>query len=166
MRLETKRLLLRTLQNTDLIALATLWSDIEVTRFMGGPRDYQTIFKILQEDLNKNPASQFDLWPVVEKATGEVVGHCGILGKEVDDREEFELVYVFAKSIWRKGYATEIASSLKEYAFEQLGLNRIIALIDPLNPASSHVAQKVGFQYEKDTIRPEGNVMQVFSLHG
>ena len=166
MHLETERLLLRSLQSTDIITLADLWSDFEVTRFMGGPRDYQTTLKILQEDLDQNPASIFDLWPVVEKITGQLVGHCGILDKEVDNREEFELVYVFAKSVWRKGYATEIASSLKEYACEPLGLNRMIALIDPMNPASSNVARKIGFQYEKDTIRPEGKVMQVFSFNG
>ncbi len=165
MQLETDRLLLRPLQSTDMIALSTLWSDVEVTRFMGGPRDYQTILTILQEDLNQNLDLKYDLWPVIEIATGKVVGHCGILDKEVDEREEFELVYVFAKSAWGKGYATEIASSLKDYAFEHLGLKRIITLIDPMNPASSNVARKVGLQYEIDTLRPEGKVMQLFSLN-
>ena len=56
MQLETERLLLRSLQSTDILTLAALWSDSEVTRFMGGPRDYQSILKTLQEDLDQNPA--------------------------------------------------------------------------------------------------------------
>ena len=165
MRLETQRLLLRPLQSTDIIALATLWSDSEVTRFMGGPRDYQSILKTLQEELDQNLVLLFDLWPVVEKTTGTVIGHCGIIDKEVDGREEFDLTYVFTKSSWGKGYATEIASRLKDYAFEHLKLKRIIALIDPLNTASANVARKVGLQYEKDTIRPGDKKMQVFGLN-
>jgi len=164
MRLETERLLLRPPETADFVTLANLWSDAEVTQFMGGPRDYQSVLKSLQEDYEQNPPPEWNLWPVVEKATGNVIGHCGILDKEVEGRVEFEMVYVFTPSAWNKGYATEIASGLKDYAFEQLGLKRLIALISPLNTASSNVARKIGFHHEKDTVRPDGHRMQVYSL--
>jgi RimJ/RimL family protein N-acetyltransferase len=162
---ETGRLLLRPIQDTDVTVLATLWTDPEVTRFMGGPRDYQEIHEILLGDVHAEPKPELDLWPVVEKATHRVIGHCGILDKDVDCKNEFELTYVLKKSVGGEGYATEIAICIKDYAFRHLGLNRIIALIDPMNPASARVATKVGMQYEKDTIRQTGKTMQIFALN-
>jgi len=164
MRLETERLLLRPIQAADVVALVTLWTDPEVTRFMGGPRDYQEIYKGLLEDVQVKLQPKFDLWPVIEKATRRVIGHCGILDKDVDGKTEFELTYVLTKSVWGRGYATEIATSIKDYAFKHLDLKRIIALIDPMNPVSARVATKVGLRYEKDTVRPNGKIIRVFTL--
>lgn len=163
--LETERLLLRPIQYTDVNVLASLWTDPEVTRFMGGPRDFQEIHKVLLEDVQAEIRPKFDLWPVVEKETHRVIGHCSILEKEVDGKNEFELIYMLEKSVWEKGYATEIAVCIKNHAFKQLGLNRIIALIDPMNPASARVATKVGMRYEKDVVRPTGKTMQIFVLN-
>lgn len=164
MKLETERLFLRPIQVADVAALATLWTDPEVTRFMGGPRNYQELYKELSEDTRIKPCPKFGLWPVIEKATRQVVGHCGIIDKEVDGVTEFELVYVLTKSTWGKGYATEIATAIKDHAFKHFDLKRIIALIDPMNPTSARVATKVGLRYEKDTVRPNGKIMQVFTL--
>ncbi|MHA2404466.1 MAG: GNAT family N-acetyltransferase, partial [Candidatus Kariarchaeaceae archaeon] len=47
--------------------------------------------------------------------------------------------------------------------FNQLGLKRIIALIDPTNTASQHVATKVGLKYEKETVRTNGKIMRIFT---
>lgn len=161
MLIETQRLLLRPLVLADVEALVQIWTDPDVTRYMGGPRDPVKVRASLAEDAQANPPPQFDLQPVIAKVTGRIVGHCGITEKTVDDRAEHELVYVLAKSAWGKGYATEIAHAIKNYAFEQMNLKRIIALIDPENVASRRVAEKVGLRYEKETIRPGGKRMHV-----
>ncbi len=160
--IETERLLLRPLQLTDVEALARLWADPAVTRYMGGPRDFARTRASLEADASAAPA-EFDLWPVVEKATGQLVGHCGLLDKEVDGETEIELIYVFARPAWGKGYATEMAAALKDYAFAQLGLKRIIALIDPENGASERVAGKLNLVYERDTLRPNGKTLRLYA---
>ncbi len=163
MQIETQRLLLRSLQADDASPLATLWTDPDVTQFMGGPRDFEAVREILLADTQVVPLPEFDLWPVIEKATGQIIGHCGLLDREVDGVTEIELVYVFAKSAWGQGYATEMAAAVTAYAFDQLGLERIISLIDPDNTASESVAEKVGLHYEKDTVRPGGKIMRVYA---
>lgn len=95
--IETERLLIQVLLTEDAERLARLWTDPDVTRYMGGSRDYTKVLQILEEDTRAEDPPDFDLWPVVEKDTGQVVGHCGILDKEVDGREEHELVYVFLR---------------------------------------------------------------------
>jgi ribosomal-protein-alanine N-acetyltransferase len=165
MKIETDRLIIKSNQEVDLEPLAALWADPEVTHYMGGPRNYEEILRILREDAKLNPQPTYDLWPIIEKETGQIVGAGGILDKDIDDKKEYEVVYVLARSAWGKGFATEVASSLKDYAFDELGLKRITALIDRDNLKSERVATKIGLRYEKDTIRPNGKTMRLFALN-
>ena len=165
MKIETDRLLIRSIQETDPASLADLWIDPDVTHYMGGPRNYEEILQYLIEDAKAISQPKIDLWPIVEKATGKIIGQGGILSKGIEGKNEFEIIYVIAKSAWGKGYATEATTSIKDYAFRQLGLPRIIALIDPKNTKSERVAIKIGLQYEKDTVRPNGKTMKVLALN-
>jgi len=165
MKIETDRSIIRWIQKADLEPLAALWADPEVTYYMGGRRNYEEVLKELGEDAQLNPQPAFDLWPVIEKETGQIIGHCGILEKNIEGRNQYEIVYVLAKSAWGKGFATEVANSLKDYAFDQLGLKRITALIDPDNLKSEVVATKIGLRYEKNTVRPNGKNMRLFALN-
>jgi ribosomal-protein-alanine N-acetyltransferase len=164
MQIETERLLIRSLEVADASPLAAIWSDPDVTRHMGGPRDFADIRLGLEEEAQAGAQAEIALWPVVEKASERVIGHCGFLEKDVDGQCETELIYVLALDSWGKGYATEATSALRDYAFEQLGLRRIIALIDPENSASARVAEKIGMECERDTRRPSGKVMRVYSI--
>jgi ribosomal-protein-alanine N-acetyltransferase len=165
MNIETERLLIKSLELVDVEALTMLWTDPEVTRFMGGPRDYEKLKQdIMQEALSGNQTIQDDLWPTVEKKSNRVIGHCGLLKKEVDGAAEVELIYVLAKESWGQGYAVEAASALRDYAFNELGLKRLIALIDPENGNSAKVAIKIGMIKEKETIRPNAKLMQVYKI--
>jgi RimJ/RimL family protein N-acetyltransferase len=131
---------------------------------MGGPRNFETLLRDFKEEAKEEEPCPFDLWPVIEIATNEVIGHCGLLEKEVEGQPEIELVYVFRSSAWGKEYATEAALALRDHAFDTLGLKRIIALIDPGNQSSGRVAQKVGMKLEKETVRANDKLMQVYSM--
>lgn len=165
MKIETDRLIIRSIREADLEPLAALWADPEVTYYMGGRRNYEEVLKTLREDAQLNPQPAFDLWPVIEKETSQIIGHCGILEKDIEGKSQYEIVYVLAKSAWGKGFATEVANSLKDYVFNQLGLKRITALIDPDNLESEIVATKIGLRYERDTVRPSGKNMRLFALN-
>lgn len=158
--IETDRLLLRPMQPGDVEALALLWTDAEVTRYLGGPREFRTLREIFAARAGLSTA--YDLWPVVEKASGQLVGQCGLVDKEVEGEAVVELVYVFARAAWGKGYATEAAAAVRDYALRRLALPRIVALIHPENGASERVAGKLGMRYEKDTKRPDGKTLRLY----
>jgi ribosomal-protein-alanine N-acetyltransferase len=162
MKIETERLIIRSLQQADVPALAELWSDADVTRYLGGPREFEEVSKNLMEDV-RSMQPTFDLWPVAEKETGRIIGHFGILDKDIEGRTEYEIVYVLAKPEWGKGYATEAAAAIKEYAFQELGLKRVIALIEPGNIQSEKVAHRIGLEYERDVLRPGSRTMKLFA---
>jgi len=109
-------------------------------------------------------AYEYDLWPVVEKNSSEVIGHCGLLDKEVDGKQEIELNYILSKNVWGKGYATEIASAIMKYAFDEKNLKRLIALIKPENRKSESIAKKIGMSFEKEVIRPDGAKRKVYVI--
>ncbi|MGB7537385.1 MAG: GNAT family N-acetyltransferase [Anaerolineales bacterium] len=163
--LRTRRLILTRLQNAHVPALVALWADPEVTRFMGGPRERGFLVSDLEKTALAPFAEKYDLWALVEIDSGMVIGHCGLMEKEVEGTSDIELIYVLAAAAWGKGYATEIAAALKEYAFHILGLKRLISLIEPGNRRSERVAVKSGMRLERETVRPGGFVRLLYSIN-
>lgn len=129
---------------------------------MGGPRVFEQVCASLRDEL-QSPPSRLDLWTVTERQSGAVVGHCGLLPKAVEGRDEGELNYVIAAAYWGRGYATEAACAIKYYALNSLGIARLVALIHPENTASERVALKLGMRFETETIRPNGKKLKVYA---
>ena len=153
---ETDRLIVRPLEAGDVEALARLWSDAAATAYMGGPRRFDEVCRSLQADLALPEPPAFDLWPTIEKASGRLVGHCGLLDKEIEGRPEVELAYVIAPPAWGRGFATEAGRAIRDHATAALQCRRLIALIHPENAASERVAVKLGFRCEGTVDRPQG----------
>jgi len=162
--LETERLLLRVQQAADVPALIDLWLNPQVTRYLGGPRDKAHLQSDFDSVTRRPFAERYDLWPLVEKETGRLVGHCGLLQKDVAGSSEIELIYILDPAVWGRGYATEIGQALIKYAFDRLGIKRLIALIEPDNQASERVAAKLGLLFEKEVVRPGGALRRVYVL--
>ena len=164
MNLETKRLLLRNIQASDQAFIVDLWTNADITRYLGGPRDKAQMLKDIAENLDDPFIEEYGLWPVIEKETNHPVGHCGLLMKAVEGKTEIEVVYVIDRSHWGKGYATEISKKLIEYAFNTKCLHRIIALIKPGNKGSESVATKAGMHLEKEVIRQNDSKMFLYVI--
>ena len=153
MMLETKRLLLRNITPADAEFLIDLWTDPDVTKYMGGPRNRKNMISDIKENIRNPYAEEFDLWILTDKATQHPVGHCGLLKKDVDGVAEVEVIYVIGKEFQGNGYATEIVNALISYAFYEKKCDNVIALIKPANTASQRVAINSGFELEKKIIR-------------
>lgn len=150
--LKTKRLLLRQLESHDLTALFDLYRDPEVRRYF--PEGTLTLEETRQElewHQNGHPQHpELGLWATIHKETGRFIGRCGLLPWEIDGQGEVEIAYLIDKSYWGQGLGTEAALGIRDYAFEQLGLRRLICLIEEENQASIRVAQKIGMAFEKE----------------
>ena len=82
---------------------------------------------------------------------------------EIDGTAEVELGYDFRSDYWGRGLATEAASAVRDFAFTQLGLSRLISLIRPENVASRRVSEKVGMVKEKEILRA-GHTYCVYAM--
>jgi RimJ/RimL family protein N-acetyltransferase len=87
---------------------------------------------------------------VESKSTGEFLGNCGPVRRLVDGVSEVEVGWHVKRSHWRRGIATEAARECCRYAFEDLGMTRLISLIRPENVPSRGVAEKLGMTVEKE----------------
>lgn len=160
---QTPRLVIGRLRLEHIEPLCGIWCDPAVTKFMGGPRDWAKVREALTEELKGTPET-YTLWPVVEKATGEVVGDCGLLEKEQDGRKEIELVYVIGSAHQQRGYGFEAAAAIRDYAFTRLNLDRLVALIEPSNEPSRGLAEKLGFAAGPTVTRPSGDQRVLYVL--
>jgi ribosomal-protein-alanine N-acetyltransferase len=86
----------------------------------------------------------FAPWALIDKVTGKLAGWCGF--KYLEDTGEVEIAYGLAKEYWGKGLASEAASAAMEHGFEQLHLDRIVAVVWPENIASIRVLEKLGMR--------------------
>jgi RimJ/RimL family protein N-acetyltransferase len=164
MHIETERLCLRPMRAEDIPALVALWMDPDVTRYLGGPRERVFLEQTFAEDLANPAPPVYDLWPVIERSSGQLVGHCGLLDKEVEGQTEIDLTYIFAPSAWGRGYASEITRALVHHAASVLQLPRLIALIEPDNTGSQRVALKLGMSHDRDLIRPGNRRVRLYRL--
>src|SRR5215470_12786634 len=92
----------------------------------------------------------FAMWAVDVKDDG-FAGQCGLYPAD-GDGPEVELAYHFNESSWNKGFATEAANAVLDYAFGPVGLTRVIAFVMPENAASCRVAEKIGMRLEAEGI--------------
>jgi [ribosomal protein S5]-alanine N-acetyltransferase len=152
--LTTERLFLRHFHMRDAEPMARVFGDPEVMRFSEGVRTKEWIQNWLRTCLEHYyPACGFGPYAVVERNNQEVIGYCGLFFfPELGGQAEVEIGYRLARSAWGKGYATEAARAVRDYAFNTLALERLIAMIDPSNLASIRVAEKIGMHYEKDIL--------------
>jgi RimJ/RimL family protein N-acetyltransferase len=82
-------------------------------------------------------------WGVWERETGALVGDCSIHYDTTFG--DWELSYGFRRDRWGRGYASEAAHAAVRHGFEKMRLVRIVADVDPANPASMRVLEKCGF---------------------
>jgi RimJ/RimL family protein N-acetyltransferase len=101
----------------------------------------------------------YGVWAVEDAATGELIGRAGLLHPE--GWPDAELNWIIKPSMRGRGLATEAARAALDFAFDQLGFDRVISLIRPENPASGQVAVKLGGSLD-ETIDFMNSPMHVF----
>lgn len=149
--LETERLALRRLLPEDLDALYALYRDPEIRHyFPEGVLSLEATQEELEYFLNGHPKyPELGLWATIRKGTGAFIGRCGLLPWTLEGRYEVEVAFLLDKAYWGRGLATEAAGAIAAYAFETLGLERLVCLIDEENIASQRVAERIGMSFER-----------------
>ena len=150
--LETPRLVLREMSLADLDFVATMLVDPEVMRYYPKCYSRQEAEVWVERQMNRYARHGHGLWLVLEKASGQPVGQVGLLFQYFQGVDEKEGACLIHRPFWRRGFATEAASACRDYAFDVLGRQRVIALIRPENVPSQGVARKLGMTPEPDRI--------------
>lgn len=162
--IETERLIIRPFTFDDLDAYhRQVYSDADVTRYLPGgrPRSRQETEDVIAYFIDHEQRYGYSISAVLDKSTGELIGHCGL---HRFDNGDVEIGYSFARACWGQGYASEAARAMLRYSFETLALGEIIALAMPANLASQRVMQKIGMQPEGTTGLYYGAELVIYRL--
>jgi RimJ/RimL family protein N-acetyltransferase len=149
-RIETARLSLRPFTHADLDDLFAVFGDPEVMRYISGgkPRSREDTETGLLRTIEGWKTRGFGFWAVTHKGMERVIGYCGLV--PLEDTSEIEVAYGFAKSEWGHGYASEAAQASLRFGFEELKLERIVAVVYQENISSKRVLEKLGMTYTKN----------------
>ena len=155
--LETERLILRAFRTDDLNAIAAIWGDEEVTRFIGGQTlGREETWRRTLAACGQWPYTGVGYWIVELKASGAVIGQLGFAdfkrAMEPSIEGEPELGYVFATSVHGRGIAFEGCAAALDWADANLNAESYPAIISPENVASIRLAERLGFSRVPDGI--------------
>ena len=142
--IETQRLQLREMTPADRPALCRILQDSEVMYAYNGPFSDEEVDEWLERQLARYRQWGYGLWAVVLKATGEMIGQCGLTLQQWNGREMLEVGYLFQHSHWHQGYATEAARACTDYAFGTLNSPLVCSIIRDNNLPSQQVALRNG----------------------
>lgn len=150
MLLETERLILRPIEETDVPSLFPLINDVDVARnLMRVPHpypeeEYAPWIRSAREAMERR--EQYPL-AIVLKETGLPIGACDI--EDISwEHLRAEVSYWLGQPYWRKGYMTQAVQRMAQFAFEELGLHRLHAYCFTWNAGSIGVLEKTGFKRE------------------
>ena len=147
--LETERLTLRRMAISDTEDMFSYASRSDVTEFLlwkpHPTRSYTMDY--LRYIGTRYALGDFYDWAVVDKESGRMIGTCGFTRFDLPHNGA-EIGYVLNPEFHGRGYATEAASRVMRYGFEELGLHRIEAKFMEGNDASRRVMEKLGMQFE------------------
>ncbi len=148
----TERLAIRDLVDEDWRSVHAYASDPEVVRYMPfGPNTEQDsrdfVARAIAEQ-SVDPRANYAL-ALTLRETGVFIGGASVGGEAGFAGGDAGLGYCLERSAWGKGYATEAALALIEFAFERLGAHRVHAGCDTRNTASARVLEKVGMRSDR-----------------
>ena len=150
MRLETPRLVLREYTEDDCTAVLAYQSDPRYLRYYPWeertPEDALRFVRTFVDWQSESPRRRFQL-AVVLRRGGTLIGSCGVRRKPDDDGEA-DIGFELSPEHWGRGYATEAAMAMADFAFRELGLRRLSSWCIAENAASARVLEKLGMSLE------------------
>ena len=159
-RIETKRLILRAFcEETDFEAYAAFYAS-ERTRYYGGPLDRQAAWRAAAAMRGHWVIRGYGNWAIEEKMTGDFCGMVGLWYPEGWPEAEVGWSVIEEKS--GNGYATEAAKCARDYAYNELGWDRLVSCIDPDNAPSIRLAERLGATLDYETKHPTRGMFLVY----
>jgi RimJ/RimL family protein N-acetyltransferase len=148
----TERLTLREMDASDTPALARILTDPLAMVAYEGAFTADEVDEWLARQRERYATDGFGLWAVELRATGEMVGQCGLTTQVIDGQPMIEVGYLFARQWWHQGFAMEAAQACRDWAFEHLPVDVVCSKIRDTNLASMNVAIRNGMTVRHRTV--------------
>jgi len=147
--LETDQLTLNEPQLSDFDNLFKLQTDEQVMKYIGdGIRNRQEVIDFMEKSIQHFQKHGFGFCTVFEKESKEFVGQAGLFYLVYDDTQpDIEVGYRLARKFWGKGYATVLTKALIAWGFQNISVQKLVAVTHLDNTPSSRVLEKSGIVF-------------------
>ncbi|MEZ4936430.1 MAG: GNAT family N-acetyltransferase [Crocinitomicaceae bacterium] len=164
---ESERLRYRRLSMDDLDDWKVFFDDNEREHFLAldatlSPEEKAKEWIELQ--LERYAQGDFGHLAILEKSSGNLVGVSGLLVRNKESNLDYEVAYSILPNYWGKGYATEAAKNMKQFAMNHQLHHRVVSWIHPENSFSQNVAQKNGMKFNGEEFEFRGILVQVWEI--
>jgi RimJ/RimL family protein N-acetyltransferase len=151
--LETERLVLRKVTENDAALQHRALNTPAVMAHLGGVKELHEIEAKHAKTMALHARDGFGFMMMIEKASGELVGHAGI--KRVDNEHapnigDHEIGWLLREDRWRRGYAYEAMRAVIDWAFGPIGAPHVVALTSEANIGSWRLMEKLGMVRRED----------------
>lgn len=141
---ETERLILRKMTSDDFNEISEIMRSLSVQKVW----EHYFTDKDIKDWINKNlelyAKHNLGYFIAVEKESGNVIGQIALMPDIINGRTYYEIGYILNEEFMKKGFASEGAKFMAEYAFQKLKLKEVIFEIRPENVLSVAIAIKLG----------------------
>jgi len=150
--LETERLVLREIRDSDSSEMFKILTDRAITRLTAIPEGQRRALNRLQQrtlpEHLKHHRRERLLWAITLRGEDRFIGRCGY-EEWLRRARVTEIGYWLSRSHWGQGIMTEAIAAILRYGFDVIGLQEVSAWVMDDNPASVRVLEKNGFVYDR-----------------
>jgi len=149
--IETNRLILRTWEDYDLHAMLKINQDPKVMEYFPSLQDLEMTKNFIDKVNAHFENHGYSLYATVRKDTNEFIGFIGLLIADFESHftPATEIGWRLSSTHWGKGFATEGAKAVLDYAFKELKIPEIVSFTAAGNAKSIRVMQKIGLQHNE-----------------
>lgn len=162
--IETERLLLREFTHEDFPALFEIFSDPETMRHYPKPFDENRTKDWIEWNLQNYKKYGFGLWAVVLKETDNFIGDCGLTLQTIDGDLLPEIGYHIHKEYWRRGFGSEAARAVRDWAFEHTEYDCLYSYMKYTNIASYFTAIANGMKKIKEYPDEKNEISYAYAI--
>ena len=150
MRIETERLYLREMDESDFDALYKVLADREIMKHYPYAFDEDRVREWIVRNMKRYEDFGFGLWAVCLKETGEMIGDCGLTLQNIEGEMLPEIGYHIRADQQKKGYAREAAAAVRDWAFANTDYPALYSYCKYSNVPSYKTAESIGMHFEKE----------------
>lgn len=168
--IETERLRVRLVTESDLPALLEVNGDEEVNRYLPSTpwRSFAEAEAWFKRVTALMATGKGLLFVVATRETDRAIGTCALFGLE-EENAHAELGYVLGRSHWGQGLMREALTDLITCIFQTMTVRRLEAQLDSRNTTSSSLLRRLGFTRDgvlrqRWTTRGEISDVEIHSL--
>ena len=162
--IETERLYLREMTVGDFPAMYAVLGDSDIMRHYPYIFDESRVRGWIDKNRERYRVLGFGLWAVVLEETGEMIGDCGLTMQNINGTIKPEIGYHIAKVHQRRGYATEAARAVRDWAFRSTPFRVLYSYMKKENAASAATARANGMSLVEEFTDSEGETSSVYAI--